>query len=133
VFATNHLKLGVAICYDRHFDGVMRSLALGGAQLVLCPAVSFGDKSERMWQPEFETDAMRHRIFIAGSNRFGVESPWTVPYYGRGHVVGPNGRIANLSDHNELVISDIDLEELDGRDPSGWDIERDRRGDIYTA
>jgi hypothetical protein len=73
-----------------------------------------------MWQPEFETDAMRHRIFIAGPNRFG-------------HVVWPNGRLANISDHNELVISDIDLEELDGRDPSGWDIERDRRGDIYMA
>ena len=64
VFKTSIGPIGVAICYDRHFDGVMRTLADGGAKLVLCPAVTFGNKSQRMWRAESATDACRHRIYV---------------------------------------------------------------------
>lgn len=133
VFDTAIGRLGVAICYDRHFEGVMASLAANGAQVVMSPAVTFGAKSERMWEIEFEVDAARHRLFIGGSNRKGVEPPWTIEYFGRSHFVGPDGRLPDLAaDHPELVISDLDVESLSGPCSSGWDLARDRRPAIYT-
>jgi len=132
VFTTAIGRIGVAICYDRHFVGVMLSLALEGAELVFCPAVTFGAKSERMWPLEFAVDAARHNLFIGGSNRKGVEPPWNQPYFGDSHFVGPNGRVPDLSTHPNLVISDLELGELAEADPSGWDFPRDGRHDIYS-
>lgn len=132
VFQTAYLKVGVSICYDRHFEGVIRSLAAGGAELVFSPAVTFGAKSERMWQLEFEVDAARHNVFIAGSNRKGIEPPWNQPYFGASHLVGPNGRVALEPAPEGLVVGTLDLDELSGADPSGWKLKRDRRPGDYT-
>lgn len=131
VFRTAVGWVGVAICYDRHFEGVVRTLKAAGAELVFSPAVTFGAKSERMWEVEFEVDAARHGVFIAGSNRLGVEPPWTQPYFGRSHIVGPNGRPQRIASRPELVMAEIDLEEIRRPDPSGWNLPRDRRLDIY--
>lgn len=132
VFQTSVGKLGVAICYDRHFEGVMWSLAQEGAELIFCPAVTFGEKSQRLWPLEFQVDAARHKVFIGGSNRKGQEPPWNQPYFGDSHFVGPNGKLGNLSDHAELILSDVDLGELTRADPSGWALGRDLRHDIYS-
>jgi N-carbamoylputrescine amidase len=131
VFKTSVGRLGVAICYDRHFEGVMSTLARAGAQIVFSPAVTFGEKSERMWRQEFATDAVRHNVFIAGSNRLGAEKPWNVAYFGDSHVVGPNGVADNLSTHPELIVSEVDLASLEASDPSGWRLLADRRPDIF--
>jgi N-carbamoylputrescine amidase len=136
VFTTSVGKIGVAICYDRHFEGVMASLAHGGAELVFCPAVTFGAKSERMWRLEFAVDAARHNVFIGGSNRKGTEPPWGQPYFGDSHFVGPNGEPAEIhgvGGHPNLVVADLDLGELSRGDPSGWNLPRDIRYDIYGA
>ncbi|USN98357.1 MAG: acyltransferase [Phycisphaeraceae bacterium] len=124
-------RIGVAICYDRHFEGVMRELARAGAQIVFSPAVTFGDKSRRMWELEFEVDAARHNLFIAGSNRLGSERPWNQHYFGASYFVGPNGRPPNLSTNPNLVIADLDLDQLEAADPSGWNLSRDARPDLY--
>jgi beta-ureidopropionase len=133
VFRTSLGNIGVATCYDRHFEGVMRTLAQQGAEIVLSPAVTFGEKSRRMWELEFPVDAARHNLFIGGSNRRGKEPPWNQEYFGASYFVGPNGRCDNLSDHAELVIADLDLGELRRPDPSGWNLPRDTRPDIYDA
>lgn len=132
VFDTAVGRIGVAICYDRHFEGVMRSLKRAGAQLVFSPAVTFGSKSERMWELEFEVDAARHGLFIGGSNRLGSEAPWGQPYFGRSHFVGPAGRRENLSTNPLLVVSDLDVDSLERADVAGWDLPRDTRLGIYS-
>ncbi|MCC6998587.1 MAG: hypothetical protein IT370_28510 [Deltaproteobacteria bacterium] len=132
VFQTSRGRIGVAICYDRHFEGVMWSLARGGAELVFSPAVTFGAKSQRMWRLEFQVDAARHNLFIAGSNRRGVEPPWNQPYFGDSHFAGPGGVLDNLSQHPSLVIADVDLGQLAAPDPSGWNLPRDIRHEIYV-
>jgi beta-ureidopropionase len=131
VFDTQAGRLGVAICYDRHFEGVVRSLAHAGAQLIFTPAVTFGQKSERMWEIEFAVDAARHQVFIGGSNRLGCECPWNQMYFGSSHFVGPNGRMIELSKNSQLIIADLDLDSLSLPDPSGWNLARDTRPDIY--
>lgn len=132
VFETSIGRLAVATCYDRHFEGVVRTLAAEGAELVFSPAVTFGAKSRRLWELEFEVDAARHGLFIGGSNRAGAEPPWGVEYFGASHFVGPNGRVPRLPSRPELVVSDLDLGELAVRDPSGWNLTRDARPDTYS-
>ncbi len=132
VFDTAAARIGVAICYDRHFEGVMSALARAGAQIVFSPAVTFGEKSRRMWPLEFAVDAARHNIFIAGSNRRGPEKPWNQPYFGESHIVGPNGRLENISTHPNLIIADIDPEQLESPDPAGWNLKRDARPETYN-
>lgn len=120
-------KLGVAICYDRHFLGVMRALAMQGAQIVVSPAVTFGAKSQRMWELEFPVDAARENLFIGGSNRRGSEPPWNQEYFGASYFVGPNGRPETIDVHPNLVVADLDLTQLTSPDPAGWNLLRDRR------
>ena len=133
VFETSAGRLAVSICYDRHFPGVARTLAAQGAQVVLSPAVTFGEKSRRMWELEFPVDAARHRLYIGGSNRLGVEPPFDVEYFGASYFCGPNGRLASRSPRAELVVADLDLAELESTDPSGWDLRRDARPEIYEG
>ncbi|MCB9897290.1 MAG: acyltransferase [Planctomycetes bacterium] len=130
VFETAVGRIGVSICYDRHFEGMVGGLAAGGAELVFSPAVTFGAKSHRLWEREFEVDACRHRVFVGGSNRRGSEPPWDQPYFGASHFVGPEGRCVDVSTHERLVIADLDLGSLAGPDPSGWDLRRDARPEI---
>jgi beta-ureidopropionase len=131
VFQTSVARVGAAICFDRHFEGVMSSLANGGAELVFSPAVTFGSKSQMLWTKEFQVDAARHQLFVGGSNRKGIEPPWDVSYFGESHFVGPNGPCANVSKHPNLVVADLCLSELTGEDPAGWGLQRNRREDCY--
>jgi N-carbamoylputrescine amidase len=134
VFETRLVRLGVAICYDRHFEGVMSALSENGAELVLSPAVTFGEKSRRMWDLEFPVDAARHNLYIGGSNRRGLEPPWTQEYFGASYFAGPHGVMPKVaSPTRDIVMADLDLDLLSGPDPSGWDLARDRRSSIYRG
>lgn len=131
VFQSSVGKIAVAICYDRHFPGVMKALAEEGAELVFSPAVTFGEKSQRMWELEFPVDAARHNLFIGGSNRIGHEPPWRQSYFGNSYFAGPNGRPTLLQSPEGLIVADLDLGDLERGDPSGWDLARDLRPTIY--
>lgn len=133
VFPTAVGNIGVAICFDRHFEGVMSSLKRAGAELVFSPAITFGEKSMRLWEHEFPADAMRHRVVICGSNRAGAEAPWNMEYPGGSYAVGPDGRLENLSAHPELILVDAPLGALAAADPAGWEIPRNRRPEIYGS
>ncbi len=132
VFKTAVGNIGVSICYDRHFEGVTRSLHHAGAQIIFSPAVTFGAKSKRMWEIEFEVDAARHGLYLGGSNRLGAEKPWNQPYFGRSSFFGPDGRVANISEDPCLAIAECDLDVLEKPDDSGWDLSRDARPSVYS-
>ena len=132
VFKTSIGTIGVNICYDRHFEGVVAALAKAGAGLIFSPAVTFGDKSRRMWKHEFIVDAARHRVYIGGSNRKGAEKPWNQDFFGESYFAGPDGEaLENVSQNPRLIISEMNLDALKKPDPSGWDLARDTRPDIY--
>lgn len=130
VFDTAIGRIGINICYDRHFEGMVSRLAAQGAELIFSPAVTFGEKSKRLWDMEFEVEAARHNVFIGGSNRKGKEAPWNQEFFGSSYFVGPNGRCQNRSSNANLIVAELDLSELSAADPSGWNLGADRRADL---
>jgi predicted amidohydrolase len=95
--------------------------------------VTFGEQSQRLWSLEFAVDSARHGLFIAGSNRRGVEPPFGVEFFGDSHVVGPDGRLPTIGVHPDLVVCDVDLDTLAGGVSSGWRLADDARPEIYDG
>jgi len=131
VFKTAVGRIGVAICYDRHFEGVISTLAAGGAEIVFCPAVTFGERSEHMWAHEFQVEAGRHNVYIGGSNRIGTEPPFEVEFFGGSYFTGPSGRLDPVGGVEGVIAADLDLDALQGNDGSGWNLKGDARTDSY--
>ncbi|MCH7876518.1 MAG: carbon-nitrogen hydrolase family protein [Gemmatimonadetes bacterium] len=133
VYQTAVGRIGVAICYDRHYPEYMRALGLAGAQVVVIPQAGGLDEwPEGMYEAEVRTAAFQNGYFTALCNRVGEEERLT--FAGESFVVGPEGRViargARLDD--DLVIADIDLERCD-TSPARSLFWRDRRPELYPG
>lgn len=112
VFETTYCRLGVYICFDRHFPEGWRALALNGAQLILNPSATSVNISQYLWKLEQPAAAVANGVFIGANNRVGIERPWSFgPFYGSSYIVDPLGRILATGSENrdELVIAEVDL------------------------
>ena len=110
VYDTRVGRIGVAICYDRHYPEVMRSLGLQGAELVVIPqAGATGEWPEGMYEAEVRTAAFQNGYFIALCNRVGEEGALT--FAGESFVVDPEGCIVvrGKSLAEDFVVCDVDL------------------------
>ncbi len=110
VYETKAGRLGVAICYDRHFPEHFRALALGGAELVVVPtATSMSEQAFRdVWEIEIQAAAVANQIFIAVANRVGIDGE--LKFFGESFIAGPDGMIVAkaAADEEELLITEID-------------------------
>jgi N-carbamoylputrescine amidase len=135
VFDTKYCKLGVYICYDRHFPEGWRALALNGAEYIVNPSATVTGKSKYLWELEQPASAAANGVFIGAINRVGKEQPWDVDmgeFYGSSYIVNPLGQIEAQasSDQDELLVHEIDLNMIkDVR--TGWQFFRDRRPETY--
>lgn len=134
VFDTAVGRVGVYICYDRHFPEGWRALGLAGAQLVFNPSATSRGLSAYLWQLEQPASAVANEYFIGAINRVGVESELgDNDFYGTSYFVDPEGKFVGEvgDDHQaELVVRDLDLGLLaEVRDR--WAFYRDRRPDAY--
>ena len=114
VYETAVGRVGVAICYDRHFPEYMRALALGGAELVVVPqAGSVGEWPEGLYQSELQVAAFQNGYFTALCNRVGEEECLT--FGGESFVCAPNGSvIANAPALEETILyADVDLDKVE--------------------
>jgi beta-ureidopropionase len=112
VFQTRYLKLGVYICYDRHFPEGFRALGLNGAEYVVNPSATMEGLSRHLWHIEQPAAAVANGFFVGANNRVGDEAPWNIGrFYGSSYVVDPKGRILaqGPDDRDALVVADIDL------------------------
>lgn len=139
VFDTAVGKVGVYICYDRHFPEGWRELGLGGAELVFNPSATKPGLSNRLWELEQPAAAAANQYFVAANNRIGTESDefgdLAVTFYGTSYFVDPRGNLvgdAGSTDTEEIVIRDLDLG-LVRAVRNDWQFYRDRRPDSYTA
>ncbi len=133
VFETAYCKLGVYICYDRHFPEGWRALALNGAEYIVNPSATVSGISEYLWELEQPASAAANGVFIGAINRIGTEEPWNIGrFYGSSYIVNPRGQIeAQASpDQDELLIHEIDLEMV-REIRNNWQFFRDRRPELY--
>ena len=70
-------KVGVYICYDRHFPEGARCLGLNGAEIVFNPSATVAGLSQYLWKLEQPAHAVANQYFVGASNRVGVEAPWS--------------------------------------------------------
>lgn len=133
VFQTAFAKVGVYICYDRHFPEGARCLGLNGAEIVFNPSATVAGLSQYLWKIEQPAHAVANGYFVAASNRVGTEPPWNIgKFYGTSYFVNPRGQfVAEASeDKDELVVADLDLNLIDEVRQT-WQFFRDRRPDAY--
>ena len=114
VYETAVGRLGVAICYDRHFPEYMRALALGGADLVVVPqAGAVGEWPAGLYQSELQVAAFQNGYFTALCNRVGEEEGLT--FGGESFVCAQDGSVLASAPAMEetILYADVDLEKVE--------------------
>jgi beta-ureidopropionase len=133
VFDTAIGKIGLIICYDRHFPEVARAVGLGGAELVFNPSATVESLSKYLWELEQPAHAVANGYWIAAINRVGSEPPLTDHrFYGSSYFCTPRGMIvAQASDsEDEVLVCDVDLDQV-RETRNTWQFYRDRRPETY--
>jgi beta-ureidopropionase len=133
VWETNlGIKVGVTICYDRHFPEGPRCLALNGADVILVPtATPLGGE---MWEIELRGHAIANLLWVGAANRVGKDrGGFDLEFYGRSLWSAPNGELAAVagSDGGEILYCEIDTD-LSRRLREEWGFFRDRRPEVYS-
>jgi beta-ureidopropionase len=134
VFDTAVGKVGVYICYDRHFPEGWRILGLKGAQIVFNPSATHRGLSEYIWRIEQPAAAVANMYYVGAINRVGIEAEiGDNDFYGQSYFVDPEGRfVGDVGDayKPELIVRDLDMDKIKTvRDR--WAFYRDRRPDAY--
>jgi len=134
VFDTAVGKVGVYICYDRHFPEGARMLGLHGAEIVFIPSATSRGLSQHLWQIEQTSHAIANGYFVGTINRVGIEEEFGPnDYYGQSYFCDPRGQFVGdiASDREEeLIIREIDLD-LVQEVRNTWQFYRDRRPEMY--
>ena len=132
-FDTAYARIGVYICYDRHFPEGARCLGLNGAEIIFNPSATVAGLSEYLWKLEQPAHAVANGYFVGAINRVGTEAPWNIgEFYGQSYFCDPRGQIiAEASrDQDELVVADLDMDKI-REVRNTWQFFRDRRPDAY--
>jgi beta-ureidopropionase len=135
VFNTAAGKVGVYICYDRHFPEGARILGLNGAEIVMNPSATVAGLSEYLWKLEQPAHAVANGYFVGAINRVGVEAPWNIgEFYGQSYFCDPRGQLVAVGsrDKDEVVVADLDLGMIQ-QVRNTWQFYRDRRPETYGA
>jgi beta-ureidopropionase len=132
-FQTKYARIGVYICYDRHFPEGARILGMNGAEIVFNPSATVAGLSEYLWELEQPAHAVANGYFVGALNRVGKEAPWNIgEFYGKSYFCNPRGKIIAQAgrDKDELVVADLDLDMI-AEVRNVWQFFRDRRPDSY--
>jgi beta-ureidopropionase len=135
VFDTAAGRIGVYICYDRHFPEGWRALGLAGAQLVYNPSATSRGLSSHLWQLEQPAAAVANGYFVAAINRVGTEEYGDNDFYGTSYFVDPRGQFVDgtADDKKEqLLVRDLDFGQIEEVRRT-WAFYRDRRPDAYEG
>lgn len=133
IFDTRYARVGVYICYDRHFPEGARLLGLKGAEIVFNPSATVKGLSQYLWKLEQPAHAVANGYFMGCSNRLGTEPPWNIgEFYGTSYFVDPRGKILAEGSENrdELVTAELDLDMIE-EVRRVWQFFRDRRPEAY--
>lgn len=113
VFNTSLGKIGIMICYDRFFPEVARSLAIGGAELIIVPAGAPKGLND-MWEYILRARAHENQVFLMAVDSIGKVDSEHYEMNGESLVVDPKGDIVTKIDREERVmVETIDLNTID--------------------
>jgi N-carbamoylputrescine amidase len=127
-------RIGILICYDRHFPEAARILGLGGADIVFVPTVTSG-MTRYLWDLELRAHAVTNIYYVCGVNKVGVDvGGSTRNHFGSSLIANPRGEIiAQANDTGEdVAIADVDVSVIPEL-RAMWGYYRDRRPDLYGA
>ncbi len=132
VFETDLGRLGLLICADGRLPEVARSLAVGGAQILvdLTAWVSWGRKPADLTNPQREymmsVRALENGVWVVAASKSGLEAD-SIVYCGRSCVIDPQGRVVSTASpyREEILTYELDLEG-DARPPV------ERRPELYA-
>ena len=132
-FDTAYARIGVYICYDRHFPEGARALGLNGAEIVFNPSATVAGLSEYLWKLEQPAHAVANGYFVGAINRVGREAPWNIgDFYGQSYFCDPRGQFlaTGSRDKDELITADLDMDKIK-EVRNTWQFFRDRRPETY--
>ncbi|MEJ7847831.1 MAG: nitrilase-related carbon-nitrogen hydrolase [Pyrinomonadaceae bacterium] len=132
-FDTAYARIGVYICYDRHFPEGARCLGLNGAEIIFNPSATVAGLSEYLWKLEQPAHAVANGYFVGAINRVGMEAPWNIgEFYGQSYFCDPRGQMLAVGsrDQDELIVADLDMDMI-REVRNTWQFFRDRRPDAY--
>lgn len=133
VFDTAVGRIGVYICYDRHFPEGWRALGLAGAKIVFNPSATSRGLSQYLWRLEQPAAAVANEYFVGAINRVGIEPLGDNDFYGQSYFADPRGQLigaAGADDDDDVIIRDLDMDQLE-EVRHLWAFYRDRRPDAY--
>lgn len=140
VFNTAIGKVGVYICYDRHFPEGPRMLGLHGAEIIFIPSATSRGLSMHLWEIEQRAHAIFNGVFVGTINRIGTEPDLgTNDFYGSSYFCDPRGQYVpdvstgegKASDSKEqMIVSDLDFDKI-REVRNTWQFYRDRRPEMY--
>jgi N-carbamoylputrescine amidase len=131
VYDTEFGRIGISICYDRHYPEYMRALAVKGAEIVFVPqAGAVGEWPEGLFEAEMRVTSFQNGYFSALCNRVGEEERLT--FAGESFVCNPDGnviaRAGTLTE--EILYCDLETDEVNKSHAAGLFL-KDRRPEIY--
>jgi len=133
VFDTAVGRIGVYLCYDRHFPEGARCLGLAGAEIVFNPSATVAGLSEHLWRLEQPAHAAANQYFVGAINRPGYEEPWRIgEFFGLSYFCDPRGQIIaeGRRAEDDIVVADLNLD-LVREVRATWQFYRDRRPETY--
>ncbi len=133
VYETKAGRIGVAICYDRHYPEYMRALAVGGAEVVVVPqAGAVAEWPEGLYEAEMRVAAFQNGYFVALCNRVGREEH--VDFGGESFVTAPDGRVLARAPQgrDHILYGDVDPAEVAASHARRLFM-RDRRPELYAG
>jgi beta-ureidopropionase len=131
-FETPFARIGILICYDRHFPEAARVLGLGGAEIVFVPT-NTTRMTRYLWDLELRAHAIANIYYVCGVNKVGVDVGGSArDHHGASLIANPRGEImAEASATQEAIaMADVDLS-LIAELRALWGYYRDRRPDLY--
>jgi N-carbamoylputrescine amidase len=136
VFSTPFdLRIGILICYDRHFPEAARAIALGGADILFVPTCTWGF-SQDFWDLELRAHARANSYFVCGVNKAGVDVDGSPDrkHFGASLVINPKGEtMARVEDEQNIVLcAEIDIKMVT-EERLHLQFFRDRRPDAYGS
>ncbi len=109
VFDLGGIKVGIVVCFDRHYPESIRTEALRGAELILIPTANTRQEPMELFEQEIRVQAFQNECYIAMCNRVGREAE--MDFAGESLVVDPDGcTIAKAGSGEELLTAEIDAE-----------------------